>query len=571
MSRRGVRCFQNVVVVAPAQLFERNGSENTNTSERQTIRRTRIRSGKVKRSYNQMRRGQNYHGGDQGGKIKKTVHDAAHATKAVIMHELIIEAIDGAMALYAQEAALSREQAKRLERIKAAAAQRRQEKAAEIEARHRREIAEMRAQEAARELHNSDEDSSEDEWSGGVSWGAPTTTKSPAVISSGPLKSALKTQTSSNPSNDDWGGDASWGAPVAVIAGKAGLPADGDTVARFNSSQMRISLDQLQSKAGDITVPSIRAEFEGIPRNLPRKDRLPQDTARLNSVAAVFPFAHTQVRLEPEFGKPNSNYINASYIRGPDAYPEKYIATQGPLNKDGINTIDAFWRMVVGHNVNTIVMLEDTEPYWPVRSTQDMKSGPYLLRHVGKEDKQGYIITHLSISMDSDSTSRKITHFRFKASPQDGQSGSQMLLAMMHDTRGARSGDAPLVVHDRSGSARTGAFIAIEHAILQVETMESCDIVGIVAKLREDRGGMVMSVYDYIYVHKVAAKYALAHKTGQATAAFATHERRPPAYSQAPGFGSQMSDDMQRAMDGKLHRPTLERPAERKKTVGFGI
>lgn len=117
---------------------------------------------------------------------------------------------------------------------------------------------------------------------------------------------------------------------MAVIAGKAGLPADGDTVARFNSSQMRISLDQLQSKAGDITVPSIRAEFEGIPRNLvrllffaslflcvtkvvcisarisslgqtdtesalyfkPRKDKLPQDTARLNRVAAVFPFAH---------------------------------------------------------------------------------------------------------------------------------------------------------------------------------------------------------------------------------------------------------------------------------------
>lgn len=270
-------CVFSVAVLA-AQLFERNGSENTNTSERQVwILHTRMccctyhsiwllfLSGHFLFVYPltlkcflfflplhmhfkdySADKNQKWQGkallqsnapwtklprGDQGGKIKKTVHDAAHATKAVIMHELIIEAIDGAfprlppytrtiglnlfpfltflisgkgaMALYAQEAASSREQAKRLERIKATAAQRRQEKAAEIEARHRREIAEMRAQEAARELHNSDEDSSEDEWSGGVSWGAPTFAKSPSVIASGPLKSALKTQVFASPLSID--------------------------------------------------------------------------------------------------------------------------------------------------------------------------------------------------------------------------------------------------------------------------------------------------------------------------------------------------------------------------------
>lgn len=66
-----------------------------------------------------------------------------------------------------------------------------------------------------------------------------------------------------------------------------------------------------------------------------------------------------------KFAVPNSDYINANYIRGYRDAPKAYIATQAPLYW----TIADFWRMVWEQKCSTIIMATGLEERGVVSTT----------------------------------------------------------------------------------------------------------------------------------------------------------------------------------------------------------
>nr|XP_018908224.1 PREDICTED: receptor-type tyrosine-protein phosphatase-like [Bemisia tabaci]XP_018908232.1 PREDICTED: receptor-type tyrosine-protein phosphatase-like [Bemisia tabaci]XP_018908241.1 PREDICTED: receptor-type tyrosine-protein phosphatase-like [Bemisia tabaci]XP_018908250.1 PREDICTED: receptor-type tyrosine-protein phosphatase-like [Bemisia tabaci]XP_018908257.1 PREDICTED: receptor-type tyrosine-protein phosphatase-like [Bemisia tabaci]XP_018908265.1 PREDICTED: receptor-type tyrosine-protein pho len=65
----------------------------------------------------------------------------------------------------------------------------------------------------------------------------------------------------------------------------------------------------------------------------------------------------------------------------------------------------------------------------------------------------------------------------------------------------------PVVVHCSAGVGRTGCFIAISLGCSQLRETNSVDVLGIVSRMRCDRGGMVQSAEQYECIHRALALF----------------------------------------------------------------
>ncbi len=68
---------------------------------------------------------------------------------------------------------------------------------------------------------------------------------------------------------------------------------------------------------------------------------------------------------------------------------------------------------------------------------------------------------------------------------------------------------APVVVHCSAGVGRTGCFLAIYNGILQLLSEGSVDILGIVAKMRMERGGLVQTAEQYEFIYRYYISFHL--------------------------------------------------------------
>ncbi|KAL7045157.1 hypothetical protein ACKWTF_002163 [Chironomus riparius] len=97
----------------------------------------------------------------------------------------------------------------------------------------------------------------------------------------------------------------------------------------------------------------IKEEYKAIQyfsENLDRTFIASRANEKLNRYSNICPYDSTRVVLnDDEF---ENDYINASYING-YYYPKEYIAAQGPKP----DTVLDFWRMILQHRIESIVML----------------------------------------------------------------------------------------------------------------------------------------------------------------------------------------------------------------------
>ena len=57
-----------------------------------------------------------------------------------------------------------------------------------------------------------------------------------------------------------------------------------------------------------------------------------------------------------------------------------------------------------------------------------------------------------------------------------------------------------------AGIGRTGVFIAADIGMKQLEENMTVDVLKIIATMRQDRGGMVQTKDQYVFLHKVGCK-----------------------------------------------------------------
>lgn len=84
----------------------------------------------------------------------------------------------------------------------------------------------------------------------------------------------------------------------------------------------------------------------------------------------------------------------------------------------------------------------------------------------------------------------------------------------------------PVVVHCSAGVGRTGCFIAVANGVAQYRTHGRVDVLGLVARMRLERGGMVQTCEQYEFIYRALADFASIVESGRYYSLLPDRERR---------------------------------------------
>ncbi|KOX68348.1 Receptor-type tyrosine-protein phosphatase kappa [Melipona quadrifasciata] len=257
-------------------------------------------------------------------------------------------------------------------------------------------------------------------------------------------------------------------------------------------------------------VNAINEEFAGIPQVSAKIDELPTGAEVKNRYANVIPLPETRVLLQKINNDPFTEYINASYVRGPKNATKYYIACQAPME----STVTDFWRMIWEQQCKVIIMLTDlvengvekcTE-YIPPSEVTDCRRlyGDFQVTLKKRETKEKYAISTLHLNNLEKNTFREVYHIWYLWPVNGVQSDGAGLIAVLLEARALqRGGPGPIVVHCSPGTGRTGTLIALDLGIRQYEITRTVDVPRVVYTIRRDRAGAVKTKEQYAFIYKV--------------------------------------------------------------------
>uniref|UniRef100_UPI00358FE091 receptor-type tyrosine-protein phosphatase eta-like isoform X2 n=1 Tax=Myxine glutinosa TaxID=7769 RepID=UPI00358FE091 len=254
-------------------------------------------------------------------------------------------------------------------------------------------------------------------------------------------------------------------------------------------------------------------KLKNVGRSEPRAaGQLPNNVSK-NRYQDVIPYDHSRVHLSVQHNDNSSDYINASYIPGFSS-PREFIASQGPLP----NTVVDFWRMVWEKKVSNIVMLAQCveagrpkcEQYWP-DDHQPHNYGKFVISLLRVDKLDHCIVRALQLHNKLDNETRTVSHYHFHTWPDKGvpKSTSHLIdfVSVVYNERNKMNTSPPTVVHCSAGVGRTGTFLALDHAIQQIERENMVSLCKIVKDMRINRCMMVQTESQYIFLHNCVMDY----------------------------------------------------------------
>ncbi|TKS76658.1 Tyrosine-protein phosphatase non-receptor type 12 [Collichthys lucidus] len=243
-------------------------------------------------------------------------------------------------------------------------------------------------------------------------------------------------------------------------------------------------------------------------KTFPTKIAEKQDNIKKNRYKDIVPFDHSRVKLTLTTTKNDTDYINASFIKGVSG-SRAYIATQGPLP----HTVLDFLRMLWEYNIKVVVMAcrefemgkKKCERYWPLKQEQPFVCEPFTVYCDSEEPKGDYLTRTLRVTYHN--SSRTLQQLHYVNWPDHGVPDSiPPILEMLYEMRSYQAhDDVPLCIHCSAGCGRTGALCVIDYTwnLLKKQMITpNFSIFDLVQNMRTQRPSVVQTKEQYELVYR---------------------------------------------------------------------
>ncbi|XP_077403389.1 tyrosine-protein phosphatase non-receptor type 22-like isoform X2 [Vanacampus margaritifer] len=231
-------------------------------------------------------------------------------------------------------------------------------------------------------------------------------------------------------------------------------------------------------------------------KTYPSKSAETQENIKKNRYKDILPFDHSRVKLTLTTSKDDTDYINASFIKGVTG-AKAYIATQGPLH----HTVLDFLRMLWEYDIK-----KKCERYWPQKEEKSFVCGPFTMDCDCEEDQGAYLIRTLRLTYNN--CQRTLKQLHYVNWPDHGVPDSiPSILDMVEEMRTYQSHDnVPMCIHCSAGCGRTGVLCVIDYTwnLLKkgmiTPDFNLCDLVH---AMRTQRPSVVQTKEQYELVYRI--------------------------------------------------------------------
>ncbi|XP_019907322.2 tyrosine-protein phosphatase non-receptor type 18 isoform X2 [Esox lucius] len=236
-----------------------------------------------------------------------------------------------------------------------------------------------------------------------------------------------------------------------------------------------------------------------------------KDNVKKNRYKDILPYDQTRVPLTLLTRENDSDYINASFIKGATK-TRKYIATQGPLS----NTLVDFWRMIWQYDVKVIIMAcrefengkKKCECYWTTFK-ETAPFGPFIVSN-NEESSPNEEVVARTLTVQYHDETRTISQYQYTAWPDhDIPYKADGVLGMMDMARKTQGNNtSPILIHCSAGCGRTGVICVLDYVhelLVTKQIKEHFSIQDIVIELRRQRPSAVQTKEQYQFLFSAVA------------------------------------------------------------------